>query len=129
MSTDAVYHYKLWCTTDSKWENVWSPLPPIQQVCPTNSSHAINTSSVVEIDRLEKNIVTISEEDVKTGGIWGCDSIDIEAKAHAIEILHNNLTVSCGHNFTIPSRRQQESAKIFQSSSLSENLTVKRRFF
>lgn len=38
-----VLKYRLWCTTDSVWEEVWTPDgDPAPTLCPTNSAHTVD---------------------------------------------------------------------------------------
>ena len=72
-----IYKYRLQCTTDNIYEYIWGTTPPT--LCPTNSTHTIDTNSIAIVDQVNSNLVTIKEESVKTGGNFGCATIKIEA--------------------------------------------------
>lgn len=62
----AVYKYKVFCTTDNKWEYVWKhEAEGAPTVCPFNASHTINTLSVAVVDAVSSEDITISS---KVGG-------------------------------------------------------------
>ena len=55
----SINSYRLYCTTDSKFETVWAESPPA--VCPSNSSHTIDPSSIRIVRTVEESSVTINE--------------------------------------------------------------------
>jgi len=71
-----LYHYKIYCNTDSQYEFVWAEDPPT--VCPMNNTHSVNTDSIAIDDQVANNIVKIKEESVPTGENFmaECHSID-----------------------------------------------------
>ena len=52
-----VYRYRIWCSTDSKYEYVWNTTEPT--VCPTNSAHTI--SDVTIVDTVSTDIKQVTE--------------------------------------------------------------------
>ena len=75
-----VYKYRVYCSTDSKYEYVWGTTEPT--TCPTNTAHTITTSKTTIIDEANPTIVEIKEESIKTGGFFKTDSIKINATAN-----------------------------------------------
>lgn len=72
-----LYKYKIWCTTDSKWEYKWDTEAPT--TCPTNNTHSVNTSSISIEDHVEETEVKIKEETIPTGGNFVAQSISFIA--------------------------------------------------
>ena len=61
----SVYHYRVYCNTDSKNEYVWNTSIPT--TCPINSEHDINTESISIINEINPNLLKIQEERIPTG--------------------------------------------------------------
>jgi len=77
MSTE-YYTYRLWCTTDSKYEYwILNENDPSPTKCPTDGDHTIDTSSIAIIKTISDNIVTVKEESVDTGANYMTESIVI----------------------------------------------------
>lgn len=72
-----VYKYKIYCNTDSVWETKWDT--ESLTVCPTNSSHSVNSNSVTIIDSISENETIIKEETIKTGGHYRVETKKIIA--------------------------------------------------
>jgi hypothetical protein len=69
MSGTSVKKWRVWCTTDNKYEYVWSETEPT--TCPYNPiSHTIDASKTAAIEIINENIVSIKEELVQTQGIY-----------------------------------------------------------
>lgn len=66
MST--VHKYRVYCTTDSKYEFTWGETEPT--TCPTNTGHTINTSLTTIVDTLKENLVTVNENKEGLGGSY-----------------------------------------------------------
>jgi hypothetical protein len=67
--------YRLYCTTDNRWEFVWKEeTEPAPTTCPTNTTHTINSSSVSIVDERAELKVQIQEESVETGGHFRLDN-------------------------------------------------------
>lgn len=73
MSLTTVYRYRLWCTSDMKYEYVWAETAPT--TCPTNTAHTIDAdmTTIIEVNR--PDAVLLKEEFASpTGGnakVWG----------------------------------------------------------
>lgn len=64
-----VYYWRVYCTTDAKYEYVWSEDEPT--TCPTDPvGHSINSADTSAIDQRDPHIVQIQEELVSTQGIY-----------------------------------------------------------
>jgi hypothetical protein len=72
-----VNQYKIYCTTDSKWEYMWGVTPPT--TCPTNTAHSVDLSSVSVAYVVEEKTVVIQEEETPTGGHFAAETIVIDA--------------------------------------------------
>jgi hypothetical protein len=72
-----VNQYKIWCTTDTKWEYVWGTTTPT--TCPTNTAHTVDTNSVAIHKTIGEPFVTVKEEEVPTGGHFRAETIHITA--------------------------------------------------
>jgi hypothetical protein len=55
-----IVKYRIYCTTDGKWEETWRETPP--SVCPINNTHLVNGESVQELETISPNTITIDEE-------------------------------------------------------------------
>ncbi len=103
--------YRIYCTTDSKWEYIWNTTSPT--TCPTNGGHIVNANSVSElaytrrtqiVDNLFQNPYTI------TGyNFYRCDTtssaktINLKSAAKNKDrvIIIQNYFVTSGNNLTI----------------------------
>jgi hypothetical protein len=68
-----LYKQRIYCTTDSKWEYVWTETETPIVNCPTDSGHSVNANSVSVIDTLSNTEVKLQVEETpanqqKTGG-------------------------------------------------------------
>lgn len=65
-----VNYWRVWCSTDSKWEYVWIEDPTVPTDCPVNDSHSIDTTKSVIQDIVKSTDVdaVIVEETIPTGG-------------------------------------------------------------
>ena len=63
-----VYQYRIWCTTDSKWEYTFGTSPPT--TCPTNTAHGVNLNSAQQLKKISNERVEIIEETTPTGGFY-----------------------------------------------------------
>lgn len=70
MTEKTVYYWEVYCTTDSKYEFVWSPTEPT--TCPTNAAHTISTNPGPIIKQtISDHTVALKEEiDGETQGIY-----------------------------------------------------------
>jgi len=61
--------YRVWCTTDNKFETVWmDEEDPLPSVCPANTAHGIDAGKTSIISQNKEDEFYVREEDVKTGG-------------------------------------------------------------
>lgn len=74
-----IYQYRLFCITATTNEYVWAESSPTK--CPSNTLHTIDTNSITIVDKLEPNIVVVREEDVPTGGHFGCHTVSMNITA------------------------------------------------
>ena len=58
-TTITIYKYRIYCTTETNWVYVYDTNAPT--VCPTNSGHTVNSSSVTVIDQFD--VVSITNTD------------------------------------------------------------------
>jgi len=72
-----VNQYKIYCTSDSKWECVWGTDPPT--TCPTNTAHTVDANSVSIVKTIGDPIITVKEEETPTGGHFAAETIVIDA--------------------------------------------------
>jgi hypothetical protein len=69
MSTAIVKRWRVYCTTESKYETVWSDTEPT--TCPYDPiNHTIDVSKTASIETISENMVKIQEELVATQGIY-----------------------------------------------------------
>ena len=69
MSTTTVKNWRVYCTTDSKYETIWSETEPT--TCPYDPiNHTIDASKTASIETISDHMVTIQEELVATQGIY-----------------------------------------------------------
>lgn len=50
---NTIYKWRLWCTTDNAWFEVWSPTEPTN--CPDNSAHSIDTTKTSILDKISED--------------------------------------------------------------------------
>ncbi len=70
--TTTIYKYRLYCETDSQFEYSWAEEEP--SLCPTNSNHTIDLTSISIVDQRSGNIIKIQEERIPTGENFMCES-------------------------------------------------------
>jgi hypothetical protein len=80
-----VNYYKIFCTTDNKFEYVWDVVPPIK--CPVNASHTIDTNSIAIVRTVSQNTVMIEEEETPTGGHFRVETIKMSIDANETKSL------------------------------------------
>ena len=66
-----VNQYRLFCISDNKFEYTWNTEEPT--LCPTDTSHTIDTSSITVVNVLENETIKIREESIPTGGNFRCE--------------------------------------------------------
>ena len=74
------YQYRIYCVTDGKFE--YSILPSTYStptICPTNTAHTINSDETVILKTIKDDMVTIKEENIPTGGNFGCRTVTVNA--------------------------------------------------
>lgn len=79
-----IYKYRVYCTTDSKYEYVWAETEPT--ACPVNTAHTIDTNTITIVDTRDENITTIQEESTPTGG-------NFRAIGKSLDILANETKI------------------------------------
>jgi hypothetical protein len=87
-----IYQYRVFCTTDSKYEYVWGENAPT--TCPSNTAHSIDASSITIVDKVDKTEVKIQEENTPTNGNFATATL----KLMAIK----NTTTSTTERFPYP---------------------------
>lgn len=66
-----VYKYRIYCTTDSKYEYAWLPsTDPAPTTCPINSGHSIDPQHTLIVDEVVQDQVVLKEETVATQGFY-----------------------------------------------------------
>lgn len=69
MSSTTVQKWRVYCTTQSKYETVWSEQEPTS--CPYDPiNHSIDASKTTSVESISESMVTIKEELVSTQGIY-----------------------------------------------------------
>jgi hypothetical protein len=79
-----IIKYRLWCTTDSKYEYVLREDDTEPTMCPTDTAHAINKSRTSVYRTYEFNKVKIQEEVIDTGGNFCATTLNITATKNNI---------------------------------------------
>jgi len=74
--------YRVYCTTDSKYVNVWSTDEPV--TCPENNGHSINTDATSIIQTISETEISVKEEDIPTGGNFSSRTIKMIAPKNTI---------------------------------------------
>jgi len=90
MTSIRLEKWRLWCTTDSKYEYVWLEEGNVPTVCTSNTTHSIDIlqNRIMEIrDPIE---ISIKEETTPTGGNYAIGSIAFDALPNQIT---SNVTV------------------------------------
>ncbi len=72
-----IYKYRVYCSTDSKYEYVWSETLPT--TCPTNTAHTIDSNNVSIIEINDPDTIKIKEESIPTGAHFSATTIKINA--------------------------------------------------
>ena len=75
-----IYDWKFFCTTENLNKNILKydyEAPP--SVCPTDTTHTIDTTSLRIVNIIDQNLVTIKEESTPTGGYFTSTSIKFDA--------------------------------------------------
>lgn len=54
-----LYHYKIWCTTENDYIFTWMTEPPT--TCPNNNGHTVDTNSIILIETVSEQAVTIKQ--------------------------------------------------------------------
>lgn len=80
MST-TVNKYRVFCTTDAKFEYIWAETEPT--TCPTNTTHTINSTKTSIVDTSDSSVVTVKEESTSTGGHFSCETFKVTAEANS----------------------------------------------
>ena len=80
-----VNYYKIFCTTDNKFEYVWDVVPPNK--CPVNAAHTVDTNSVAITRTVSENSVKIQEEETPTGGHFRVETITMAVAASETKSL------------------------------------------
>lgn len=60
-----VYKYRIYCSTDSKYEFAWAETEPA--TCPTNTAHTIDASKTTIVETNKADLIEIKEETTPTG--------------------------------------------------------------
>lgn len=105
MSNETIYHWRVYCTTDAKYEYMWGPTQPT--VCPSNpSGHTIDASQTTSVEQRDPNRVQLEEELVSTQGIYRyrgykstiaastpgtVETIDVSWPDHPITLLNGSF--------------------------------------
>lgn len=53
-----LYKYRVFCNTENDYKYVWGQDAPI--VCPSNSLHSLNTNSIVVVDSIKEDAISVS---------------------------------------------------------------------
>lgn len=87
-----LYQWRVYCTTDQKYETVWSETQPSS--CPANPiEHVIDASQTSIVQTIDDNIVTIQEELISTQGLFTAKGYKYEIPASvAGDVTIINLT-------------------------------------
>jgi hypothetical protein len=72
-----LYKYRIYCTTDSKYEYVWAEEEPT--TCPTDTAHTIDSNNITIVDVVEPNEFKVKEESIPTGGHYAVKTVKIDA--------------------------------------------------
>ena len=90
-----VKKYRIYCTTQSKWEYAWSETPIT--TCPTDPiSHSVNADSVDVVDAVSNSNVTVVEENTPTGGHFGCEVIAFDANGNSTTTVDYSSPINFG---------------------------------
>lgn len=60
-----IYKYRVWCTTDNKFVEVWSDTEPT--VCPENNAHGVDTGKTAIVDNVTENDVVLRNANTDAG--------------------------------------------------------------
>jgi hypothetical protein len=72
------FKYRIKCTTDDKYEYwILNENYPAPIICPTNTTHTVDTTSTTIVQTISENIVKVKEETVDTGGNYMTECIII----------------------------------------------------
>ena len=77
-----LYKYRLRCVIENAYKYVWeSSDNPIPTLCPTDSSHTVDTSVTAIVGEISKNTTKIEEETVPTGGHFRSETVEYNITA------------------------------------------------
>lgn len=97
MTLETIYKYRIYCSTDSKYETIWSTTAPT--TCPVNTGHTITSllTSIVEIR--DPTSVTIQEESTPTNGKYQTTTHTFDAVDASGSVTES--TFSFSHNISV----------------------------
>lgn len=88
MSNLTLYKWKIYCSTDSKFEYSWLDEHQAQPTtCPTNTSHTISSQQTSIVETRKPDIININQEDIKTGEHFFWDTKTFTAVANTTTIF------------------------------------------
>lgn len=58
-----IYKYRIYCTTDNKWEYIWDTVAPT--VCPVSGGHGVNNDSINEVEKTKLKTIDNSKSPYK----------------------------------------------------------------
>lgn len=95
----SVYKYRIYCNTEGT--NVVGFGLSAPTVCYNNNSHSVDLASVAQLDEITTETVKIKEEDIPTGGHYGCTvkTLNIDA---GVDVM-SDITFSFDYPVTVMS--------------------------
>lgn len=79
MSEIILYKWRVFCTTDSKYEVTWRQEDDEPTTCPVNTAHTIDAGQNRIMHFRKPDIIKVKEEDTPTGGHYRLASIQFDA--------------------------------------------------
>ena len=91
-----LYKWRVYCTTDSTYEYIWTESDDEPTLCPTNTAHTIDPTKTFLIDTREPDLITIKEESIPTGGRFCTETLKINASRNTIgsNTIHWDIPIS-----------------------------------
>ena len=89
MTTNPIYHWRIYCQTESTYVydgRTWAETQPT--ACPNNTGHAVSASKTIAMEERRDNMVKIQEELTPTGGYFKAHGIYINAPANSTTITN-----------------------------------------
>ena len=91
-TTPPIIHWRMMCITEAAYVYTWGPVAPT--LCPNNSAHTVDLTSIAAVDTITNTTVYVHEENIQTNG-------NFQSFCYAIQATGPTGTVYSG-SFSLP---------------------------